>query len=51
MSHNFYAYTIHLDIVKKRCVIINAEKFKNDMAVWDSVLPFSHKGLRQLFAI
>jgi len=31
--------------VKKRRVIINAEKFKNGMVVWDNVLPFSHKGL------
>jgi len=32
--------------VKKRRVIINTEKFKNDMAVWDSVLLFSHKGFK-----
>ena len=30
------------NIVKKRCVIISAENFKQDMALWDNVFPFGH---------
>ena len=25
--------------MKKRCVVIKAENFKNDMELWDSVFP------------
>jgi len=28
--------------VKKKCLIINAKNFINDMALQDSVLPFGH---------
>ena len=38
---HFYACTSLLaNIVKKKCVIINAENFKQDMALWDIVFPF-----------
>jgi hypothetical protein len=30
------------NIVKKRCVIIDAENLKNDMALQDNVFPFGH---------
>jgi len=28
--------------VKKRCVIIQAENIKNDMALWGHFFPFGH---------
>jgi hypothetical protein len=31
--------------VKNRPLIIDAENFKDDKAMWDNVFPFGHKGL------
>jgi hypothetical protein len=41
----FYAYkAFKTNMVKKGCVIINAENFKKHMALRDSVFPFGHEG-------